>query len=102
MNVQSRFLARRGAHPRVAVMVTGGAGYIGSHAVLALLDAGWPVVVLDNLVTGHRRAVDARATFVEGDIADRELVGRTLDAHGVGAIMHLRARSWCPNRSPIH
>ena len=52
------------------VLVTGGAGYIGSHAVLALLDAGHQVVVVDNLVTGFAWAVDARATLVEMDVAD--------------------------------
>jgi len=73
---------------KLPVLVTGGAGYIGSHAVLALADAGWPVVVLDNLVTGFRWAVDPRARFVEGDVADMALVGRTIAAHGIGAIMH--------------
>lgn len=73
---------------RFAILVTGGAGYIGSHAVLALADAGWPVVVIDNLVTGFRWAVDARATFVEGDIADATLVARIIAEHGIGAIMH--------------
>jgi UDP-glucose 4-epimerase len=71
-----------------AVMVTGGAGYIGSHAVLALADAGWSVVVLDNLATGFRWAIDARATFVEGDAGDEVLVKRVLAEHGVGAILH--------------
>lgn len=70
------------------ILVTGGAGYIGSHAVLALLDAGWPVVVLDNLVTGFRWAVDPRATFVEGDVGDEALVLETLRSHGIGGIMH--------------
>ena len=70
------------------VLVTGGAGYIGSHAVLALLDAGWPVVVIDNLVTGFRWAVPDAATFVEADIADMAAVGRTIADHGIGAIMH--------------
>ena len=55
---------------RPAVLVTGGAGYIGSHAVLALLDAGWPVVVIDNLSTGFDWAVPRGRAFVEGDIAD--------------------------------
>ena len=55
------------------MLVTGGAGYIGSHAVLALLDAGWPVVVIDNLVTGFDWAVPEGAVFVEGDIADAAL-----------------------------
>ena len=71
-----------------SILVTGGAGYIGSHAVLALADAGWPVVVIDNLVTGFRWAVDERATFVEGDIGDASLVGVVLADHGVGAILH--------------
>jgi UDP-glucose 4-epimerase len=70
------------------VLVTGGAGYIGSHAVLALEDAGWEVVVLDNLVTGFRWAVDARASFVEGDVGDAELLARTIAGFGIGAIMH--------------
>jgi UDP-glucose 4-epimerase len=71
-----------------SILVTGGAGYIGSHAVLALADAGWPVVVIDNLVTGFRWAVDERAAFVEGDIGDPALVGGVLADHGVGAILH--------------
>jgi UDP-glucose 4-epimerase len=73
---------------RFPVLVTGGAGYIGSHAVLALLDAGWPVVVIDNLVTGFRWAVPEAAGFVEGDIGDEALVGRTIAEHGIGAILH--------------
>ena len=74
--------------PRLPVLVTGGAGYIGSHAVLALLDGGWPVVVVDNLVTGFRRAIDPRAVFVRGDIADSALLGRIIADHGIGAILH--------------
>ncbi len=70
------------------VLVTGGAGYIGSHAVLALLDAEYPVVVLDNLVTGFRWAVDPRATFVEGAIDDDAFVRDTLRRHDIDAIMH--------------
>jgi len=70
------------------ILVTGGAGYIGSHAVLALVDAGWPVVVVDNLTTGFRWAVDEKAAFVEGDIGDMALVERVIADHGVKGIMH--------------
>jgi UDP-glucose 4-epimerase len=73
---------------RVTVLVTGGAGYIGSHAVLALRDAGWPVVVIDNLSTGFEWAVPKDAVFARGDIADGALVGRLIAEHDVGAIMH--------------
>ncbi len=70
------------------VMVTGGAGYIGSHAVLALLDAGYDVVVVDNLVTGFDWAVDSRATLVQANIEDDAAVRRAIREHGVRAIMH--------------
>ena len=69
------------------VMVTGGAGYIGSHAVLALLDAGYDVVVVDNLVTGFAWAVDPRAALVEMAVED-DRVREVIRAHGVRAIMH--------------
>jgi UDP-glucose 4-epimerase len=71
-----------------AVLVTGGAGYIGSHAVLALLDAGWPVVVIDNLVTGFEWAVPKEAVFARGDIADQALVARLIEEHSIEAIIH--------------
>jgi UDP-glucose 4-epimerase len=70
------------------VLVTGGAGYIGSHAVLALLDAGWRVVVIDNLTTGFRWAVPEQAAFAEGDIADQPLLARLIAEHDIGAIIH--------------
>ena len=69
------------------VMVTGGAGYIGSHAVLALADAGHEVVVVDNLVTGFGWAVDPRATLVELDVADAAVRDVIRDQR-VGAILH--------------
>ena len=81
------------------VLVAGGAGYVGSHAVQALAVAGYDVVVYDNLLAGHRTAVDRLAaafpsrkiTFVQGDILDRALVGRTLVEHGCSAVMHFAA-----------
>lgn len=73
---------------RTSVLVTGGAGYIGSHAVLALLDAGWPVTVVDNLITGFRFAVPDGVTFYEGDIEDGELMARIFSEQSIGAIMH--------------
>ncbi|WP_022687511.1 UDP-glucose 4-epimerase GalE [Sphingomonas phyllosphaerae] len=69
------------------VMVTGGAGYIGSHAVLALLDAGYEVVVIDNLLTGFDWAVDGRAAFVNIAVEDPG-VRDVIRAHNVRAIMH--------------
>ena len=69
------------------VMVTGGAGYIGSHAVLALLDAGYQVVVIDNLVTGFDWAVNPRAAFVNIAVEDAG-VRDVISQHGVRAIMH--------------
>ncbi|WP_438727953.1 UDP-glucose 4-epimerase GalE [Parasphingorhabdus sp. DH2-15] len=71
-----------------AILVTGGAGYIGSHAVLALKDAGRPVAVIDNLVTGFRWAVPDDVPFYEGDIADSELLAKIIAEQNIGAIMH--------------
>ncbi|WP_120077213.1 UDP-glucose 4-epimerase GalE [Aurantiacibacter odishensis] len=73
---------------KVPVLVTGGAGYIGSHAVLALRDAGWPVAVIDNLVTGFRFAVPDDVPFYEGDIANAELLARIFAEQGTRAVMH--------------
>ena len=70
------------------VLVTGGAGYIGSHAVLALKDAGWPVAVIDNLTTGFRWAVPSDVPFYEGDIEDGALLARIFTEQGTRAVMH--------------
>jgi len=73
---------------KLPVLVTGGAGYIGSHAVLALLDQGWEVSVIDNLTTGFRFAVPEGVHFYQGDIEDAALLARIIDERGIGAIMH--------------
>jgi UDP-glucose 4-epimerase len=73
---------------KVPVLVTGGAGYIGSHAVLALKDAGWPVAVIDDLSNGTGEVVPDSVPFFEGNIADRALVNRILNEQQIGAIMH--------------
>jgi UDP-glucose 4-epimerase len=72
----------------MSVLVTGGAGYIGSHMVLALLDAGEDVIVLDNLSTGFRRAVPANAKFIAGDAGDRDLLLRLFLTHRIDAVIH--------------
>jgi len=73
---------------KIPVLVTGGAGYIGSHAVLALTDAGWPVSVIDNLVTGFRWAVPEGVPFYHGDIEDNDLLARIFAEQGIRAVMH--------------
>ena len=73
---------------KVPVLVTGGAGYIGSHAVLALKDAGWPVAVIDNLSTGFEFAIPEGVSLYKGDIADAELLARIFAEQGTRAIMH--------------
>lgn len=72
----------------MTVLVTGGAGYIGSHMVLRFADAGQAVVVLDNLTTGFDWALDPRASFVEGNAGDMELVGGLIAKHGITEIVH--------------
>lgn len=73
---------------KIPVLVTGGAGYIGSHAVLALTDAGWPVAVIDNLTTGFRWAVPEGVPFYEGDIEDGALLAHIFAEQRIGAVMH--------------
>ncbi len=70
------------------ILVTGGAGYIGSHVAHELLDAGFEVVILDNLVTGVRENAPKRATFIEGDIADSALLDKVFADHSINAVMH--------------
>jgi len=70
------------------ILVTGGAGYIGSHTVLALRDAGHTVVVIDDLSTGRRAAVPHDVPLIIGDVADSDKVARLIGEHGIGAVLH--------------
>jgi UDP-glucose 4-epimerase len=72
----------------MTVLVTGGAGYIGSHVTYALLDRGDQVVVLDNLSTGRRSQISANATFIEGEVSDQELVRNIIAEHGIESVLH--------------
>ncbi|MEZ0172148.1 UDP-glucose 4-epimerase GalE [Microvirga sp. TS319] len=80
----------------MAVLVTGGAGYIGSHMVLELLDAGEPVVVLDDLSTGFRWAVPQDTALVVGDVGDQALVAKVIEEYGIDSILHFAARIVVP------
>jgi len=74
------------------ILVTGGAGYIGSHAVLALQRAGYQVVVLDNLSNGHRELVEKlEVELIVGDISDRPLLDHLFTTHKIAAVMHFAA-----------
>ncbi|AFZ19839.1 UDP-glucose 4-epimerase GalE [Allocoleopsis franciscana] len=78
------------------ILVTGGAGYIGSHAVLALREAGYEVVILDNLVYGHRDIVETvlKVELIEGDIADRALLDKIFKTREFAAVMHFAAYAY--------
>ena len=80
----------------MSVLVTGGAGYIGSHCVLALLDRGEKVVVVDNLSTGFLSAIPTNALFVKGDMADDDLIGKVIREEGVDSIIHFAASTVVP------
>jgi len=75
------------------ILVTGGAGYIGSHAVLALQQSGYEVVVLDNLSNGHRELVEQvlKAKLIVGDIGDRPLLDHIFETYPIAAVMHFAA-----------
>ena len=75
------------------VLVTGGAGYIGSHAVKVLLEKGYDVVVVDNLATGHKEAVDERTKLYIGDIADEEFMDNVFTENEITGVIHFAAFS---------
>lgn len=78
------------------ILVTGGAGYIGSHAVLALQQAGYHVIVLDNLVYGHRDIAEGvlKVELIEGDTNDRALLDKLFATHNISAVMHFAAYAY--------
>ncbi|MED4987782.1 UDP-glucose 4-epimerase GalE, partial [Geobacillus stearothermophilus] len=75
------------------ILVCGGAGYIGSHAVYRLLEKGERVVVVDNLQTGHREAVHRDAVFCQGDIRDHDFLRKVFRQHDIEAVIHFAANS---------
>ena len=78
------------------VFITGGAGYIGSVCSELLLNEGHEVAIFDNLIEGHRRAVDSRARFIQGDLADRDQMERALSSTRPDAVMHFAAYALVP------
>jgi len=78
------------------IFVTGGAGYIGSVCSELLLNEGHEVAIFDNLIEGHRRAVDSRAQFIQGDLADRDQIERALSNRRPDAVMHFAAYALVP------
>lgn len=77
----------------MAVLVLGGAGYIGSHTVYELVDRGEDVVIIDNLLTGFREAVHEKARFYKGDIRDRKFLDDVLEKEDIDAVIHFAASS---------
>ncbi|TGA98712.1 UDP-glucose 4-epimerase GalE [Sporolactobacillus shoreae] len=73
------------------ILVTGGAGYIGSHVTRELINQGYEVIVLDNLSTGHQSAIDRRAVFKLGDIGDRQTLDDLFNQYDIKAVMHFAA-----------
>jgi UDP-glucose 4-epimerase len=88
ISIQNIFTNTLNKDNHMAVLVTGGAGYIGSHMVLALADAGEAVVVLDNLSTGFQWAIHPSAKLVQGDIGDEALLDKIMTEHKIEAVVH--------------
>lgn len=77
----------------MAILVLGGAGYIGSHTVIELIDSGSDVVIIDNLETGHMEAVHPKARFYKGDIRDRAFLDSVFEKEEIEAVIHFAANS---------
>src|SRR6266403_2540952 len=80
----------------MTILITGGAGFIGGHTVLAFLDRGEIPIVLDDLSTGNRAAVPSGVPFFVGDVGDAELVLRLVQNHRIDAILHFAAKIVVP------
>lgn len=87
----------------MTVLVTGGAGYIGSHMMYRLADLGEPAVVIDNLQTGFRESMPQGVPFYQGSVADKGLVARVLREHGIKTVVHFAASTVVPDsvRDPL-
>ncbi len=87
----------------MTIAVLGGAGYIGSHTVARLVEAGEDVIVIDNLVTGHKGAINPKARFYQGDVRDRDFLRSVFKQEQVDGIVHFAASSIVPEsmRDPL-
>lgn len=85
------------------LLVTGGAGYVGSHVVLALRDANWPVIVIDDLSTGRRESLPRDVSLIEGDVGDSRLLSELFGRHRIEAVLHFAASTVVPEsvRQPL-
>ncbi|MFM7575740.1 MAG: UDP-glucose 4-epimerase GalE, partial [Microcystaceae cyanobacterium] len=81
---------------RASILVTGGAGYIGSHTVLALQDQGYQIIILDNLIYGHRELIESfpQVKLIIGDINDAELLTNIFSTHNIAAVIHFAAYAY--------
>ncbi|MBF2455144.1 UDP-glucose 4-epimerase, partial [Listeria seeligeri] len=77
----------------MSIVVLGGAGYIGSHAVDELINRGYEVVVVDNLRTGHKESIHKKARFYEGDIRDKAFLSTVFEKESIDSVIHFAASS---------
>ena len=75
----------------MSILITGGAGYIGSHITEQLIDRKYNVIILDNLITGHKRLINKKAIFIRGDINNKKLVNNIIKQYNIQTIIHLAA-----------
>ena len=75
----------------MSILITGGAGYIGSHIIEQLIDKKYDVVILDNLKTGYKKLINQKANFIKGDINNKKLVNNIIKQYNIQTIIHLAA-----------